>query len=127
VRNTSVEAYLHPMVHEIKITRSDLLSDLRNAAKRDSYRWLCCECFYVFPYGVAEPQEIPEEFGVWVLHGAVEDVKLELLRPARHSPCKFPFSAWMVLAKASPMVASENRVQPYLETIPKQAGSLLPG
>src|SRR5690606_1765534 len=81
VRNTSVEDYLYPAVHEIKVNRSDLLSDLRNAAKRESYRWLCCECFYVFPHGVAEAQEIPEEFGVWSLHGAIDDGRLELLRP----------------------------------------------
>lgn len=104
VRNTSVEDYLHPMVHEIKFSRADLLSDLRNTAKRLSYQWLCCECFYVFPHGVAEPQEIPSEFGVWILHGAIEDGHLELLRPAPHSPCKLPFTVWLTLAKAAPML-----------------------
>ena len=34
VRNTSVEAYLQPIVHEVKVSRADLLSDLRHAAKR---------------------------------------------------------------------------------------------
>ena len=103
VRDTSVENYLHPMVHEVKFSRADLLSDLRNSAKRLSYQWLCCECFYVFPYGVAEPREIPNEFGVWVLHGTIEDGQLELLRPAPHSPCKLPFSVWLTLAKAAPL------------------------
>lgn len=53
VRNTSVEAYLEPMVHEVKATRADLLSDLRQTAKREAYRWLCGECYYVFPASVA--------------------------------------------------------------------------
>jgi hypothetical protein len=97
-----VEDYLEPMVHEIKVNRADLLSDIRNAAKRESYRWLC-ECFYVFPCGIAEPEEIPEGFGVWALHGAIEDGRLELLRPARHSPCKLPFAVWLALAKVTPM------------------------
>ena len=38
VRHTSVEDYLQPMVHEVKISRTDLLSDLRHSAKRESYQ-----------------------------------------------------------------------------------------
>ena len=34
IRNTSVEAYVEPIVHEVKVTRADLLSDLRQLAKR---------------------------------------------------------------------------------------------
>ena len=59
VRRTSVEDYLQPMVHEVKVSRADLLSDLRHAAKRESYQWLSCETYYVLPAGVAEPHEIP--------------------------------------------------------------------
>ena len=102
VRHTSVEAYLQPMVHEVKVSRADLLSDFRHAAKRESYRWLSCESYYVFPAGVAEPDEVPPEFGVWVMNGTVESGTLELVRPARHAPCKLPFAMWMALAKATP-------------------------
>lgn len=102
VRHTSVETYLQPMVHEIKAGRADLLSDLRHAAKRESYQWLSCETYYVFPAGVAEPHEVPPEFGVWVLNGSIEGGTLELVRPARHAPCKLPFAVWMALAKAIP-------------------------
>ena len=102
VRHTSVEAYLQPMVHEVKVSRADLLSDLRHAAKRESYQWLSCETYYVFPAGVAEPDEVPQEFGVWVLNGTLESGTLDLLRPARHAPCKLPFAAWMALARATP-------------------------
>jgi hypothetical protein len=114
VRNTSVEEYLQPVVHEIKVSRADLLSDLRHAAKRESYQWLCSECFYVFPAGVAEIAEIPEEFGVWVLHGAVEDGRLELMRPARHRSCKLPFPVWLALAKATPVRLEEASAQAQL-------------
>ena len=102
VRHTSVEAYLQPMVHEVKVSRADLLSDLRHAAKRESYQWLSCETYYVFPAGVAEPEEVPQEFGVWVLNGTIESGTLEPVRPARHAPCKLPFAVWMALAKATP-------------------------
>ena len=102
VRHTSVEDYLQPRIHEVKVSRADLLSDLRHAAKRESYRWLSCETYYVFPAGVAEPDEVPQEFGVWVLNGTIESGKLDLVRPARHAPCKLPFAAWMALARATP-------------------------
>lgn len=102
VRHTSVEAYLQPVVHEIKVSRADLLSDLRHAAKRESYQWLCSACYYVFPVGVAKPNEIPTEFGVWVLHGDLDTGRLEQLRPARHAPHTVPFAVWMALARATP-------------------------
>jgi hypothetical protein len=102
VRHTSVEAYLQPVVHEIKVSRADLLSDLRNAAKRESYQWLCGACYYVFPAGIAKPNEIPEAFGVWVIHGDLDTGRLEQLRPARHSVRTLPFPVWMALARSAP-------------------------
>lgn len=108
IRNTSVDHYLHPVVHEIKSSRADLLSDLRNPAKRGAYRWLSCETYYVFPAGVAAPEEIPEEFGVWVLDGAADDGAFEFVRPARHSACRLPFAVWMALAKATPVYDDDS-------------------
>jgi len=108
VRQTTVEDYLHPMVHEVKASRADLLSDLRHAGKRQSYQWLCSECHYVFPAGIAEPQEIPEAFGVWLLHGDLNSGRLECARPARHVACKLPFAVWMALARAAPEPAQDE-------------------
>ncbi len=114
VRRTSNPNYLHPVVHEIKVSRADLLSDLRHTAKRNSYQWLASECHYVFPHGMAEPQELPEELGVWVIHGDIETGRLEMLRPARHAPCTLPFDVWMALAKASPVRRPLERSQAEL-------------
>lgn len=114
VRRTSNPNYLHPVVHEIKVSRADLLSDLRHQAKRSSYQWLASECHYVFPHGLAEPQELPEELGVWVIHGDIETGRLEMLRPARHAPCTLPFDVWMALAKASPVRRPLERSQAEL-------------
>ena len=114
VRRTSNPNYLHPVVHEIKVSRADLLSDLRHQAKRSSYQWLASECHYVFPHGLAEPQELPEELGVWVVHGDIETGRLEMLRPARHAPCTLPFDVWMALAKASPVRRPLERSQAEL-------------
>lgn len=106
LRRTSNPAYLQPMVHEIKVSRADLFSDLRNKAKRASYQWLCSECYYVFPAGMAEPKELPEELGVWVMHSDADGSRLEMLRPARHAPCTLPFDVWMALAQATPLEAA---------------------
>lgn len=114
VRNTSVEAYLHPVVHEIKVSRADLFSDLRHAAKRASYQWLCCECHYVFPAGMAQPEELPSELGVWVVHGDTDTGRLEQLRPARHTGCTLPFSVWLALAKATPWQPERDPRQAHL-------------
>ena len=111
VRRTSVEDYLQPMVHEVKVSRAELLSDLRHAAKRESYQWLSCETYYVLPAGVAEPHEIPEAFGVWLLNGPIDSGTLDLARPARHAPCKLPFPVWMALAKATPAGMDGEAVQ----------------
>ena len=111
VRRTSVEDYLQPMVHEVKVTRADLLSDLRHAAKRECYQWLSCESYYVLPAGVAEPHEIPEAFGVWLLNGPIDSGTFDLARPARHVPCKLPFPVWMALAKATPAGLDGEAVQ----------------
>lgn len=118
VRNTSVPAYLQPMVHEIKASRADLLSDLRHHAKRQAYQWLCEECYYVFPEGIAEPDEIPEHFGIWVLRGGLDHKaggdRFELLRPARHAPCTLPFAVWLALCKATPLRRDDEVAQAQL-------------
>lgn len=107
VRHTSVEAYLQPVVHEIKVSRADLLSDMRNEVKRAAYLALAGECYYVLAAGIAEPEEIPAEFGVIVAHGEHFDGPLELLRLApRRAPFpdgRLPFGVWMALARAVPV------------------------
>ncbi len=118
VRHTSVERYLQPMVHEIKVSRADLLSDLRHHAKRAAYQGLCSECHYVFPAGVAEPEELPPDLGVWVLHGDVDSGRLEMLRPAQHVACTLPFAVWMALAQASPLRPEWPELQAQLGAPP---------
>ena len=99
IRHTSVEAYLQPVVHEIKVNRADLLSDLRGAAKRAAYLQLSSECWYVIRDGIAAPDEIPSECGVLV---ATEGA-LEVARPAPKRSMQMPFGLWMALARATPL------------------------
>lgn len=99
VRHTTVEDYLEPVVHEIKVRRADLLSDLKREAKRAAYLQLCGECWYVIREGIAHADEVPPECGVIVARDGVLDVA----RPAPKRAMRLPFHAWMVLAKATPV------------------------
>jgi hypothetical protein len=99
IRRTTVEAYLQPIVHEVKVRRADLLSDLRHAAKRAAYLQLSSECWYVIREGIARPEEIPSECGVLVATAA----GLDVARPAPRRPMQMPFGVWMALARATPV------------------------
>lgn len=105
IRHTSVESYVEPIVHEIKVRRADLLADLRQAAKRAAYRDLG-ECWYVLGCdakgrAIAEPEEVPAECGVMV---AEASGRLTVARPAqRPARAGLPFGVWMALAKATPV------------------------
>jgi hypothetical protein len=99
IRHTSVEAYLAPVVHEVKVQRADLLGDLRNPDKRAAYLQLSSECWYVIRAGIAEPDEIPPECGVLV----AGDTELMVARPAPKRVPQMGFGVWMALARATPL------------------------
>ena len=99
IRHTTVEDYLEPVVHEIKVRRADLLGDLKREAKRAAYLQLAGECWYVIREGIAEPDEIPTECGVLV----ARDGALDVARPAPRRAMRLPFHAWMVLGRATPI------------------------
>jgi hypothetical protein len=98
IRNTTVEDYVEPAVHEIKVRRADLLGDLRRPDKHEAYLALAGECWYVLGEGVGDERDIPSSCGVMVMaQGA-----LQVLRPAPRRAAKVPFTTWMALAKADP-------------------------
>ena len=99
IRHTTVEAYLEPVVHEVKVHRADLLGDLRQPAKRAAYLQMAGECWYVIRAGIARPDEIPPECGVLV----ATDTALDVARPAPRRALRLPFDAWMALARATPV------------------------
>ena len=99
IRNTTVEDYLEPVVHEVKVQRSDLLADLKREAKRAAYLQLGGECWYVIRDGIARAEEIPPECGVLV----ASETALDVARPAPKRALRLPFGAWMALARATPV------------------------
>ena len=99
IRHTTVEAYLEPIVHEVKVRRAYLLGDLRQAGKRAAYLQMSSECWYVIRAGIARPEEIPPECGVLV----ATETALDVARPAPRRAMRLPFDAWMALARAAPV------------------------
>ncbi len=110
VRHTSVEAYLEPVVHEIKVSRADLLGDLKRPDKRAAYLSLGGACWYVLgqdargrPIGSAD--EVPSECGV--MH--CEEGRLVVARAApRRAMARLPFAVWMALARATPWLPPDD-------------------
>jgi len=115
IRNTSVATYVDPIVHEVKVRRADLLSDLRNEAKRAAYLDLG-ECWYVLGCDargrpIAQADEVPPECGVMFVEGA----RLVVARAApRRQRSGLPFGVWMSLAKATPLPVSDDNPQAML-------------
>lgn len=116
IRNTSVEAYVEPVVHEIKVKRSDLLDDLRRPEKRGAYLDLGGECWYVLSCDargrpIAAADEVPPECGVMQVEGR----RLVVARAAPRRPRQtLPFGVWVALAKATPVTGLRDDEQGLL-------------
>ena len=116
IRNTTVETYVDPIVHEIKVQRSDLLGDLRRIDKRTAYLDLGGECWYVLgcdakgrPIGTVD--EVPAQCGVMFMESGRLVVARSAPRRIRQS---LPLGVWMALAKATPVAGLNDGVQGLL-------------
>lgn len=116
IRRSSVEAYLEPVVHEIKVSRADLLGDLKRPAKRAAYLAMAGACWYVLGLDakgrpIAKAHEVPPECGVMI----ASDTQLEVLRPApRRAVERLPLQVWMSLAQAAPAARPADDAQGWL-------------
>jgi hypothetical protein len=123
IRNSSVEAYLQPIVHEIKVSRADLLGDLKQPAKRAAYLAMAGECWYVLGTTakgkpIAEPEEVSAECGVMICEGE----RLVVARPApRGAMARLPFHVWMSLARSQPASVGDEDAQGCLAPLPTTA------
>ena len=119
LRHTSVEAYLQPTVHEIKVSRADLLGDLKRPDKRAAYLQMGGACWYVLGRDargrpIAQPDEVPPECGVMQCD---DGERLAVLRPAPRRPVeRLPFHVWMALARATPLLPPEDGQGDLVET-----------
>lgn len=116
IRRSSVEAYLEPVVHEIKVSRADLLGDLRKPAKRAAYLAMAGAVWYVLGEDargrpIARAEEVPPECGVLQVQGGSWVVARNAPRRAVE---RLPFHMWMALAQAGPHIRSEGDEQARL-------------
>lgn len=97
IRHTTVEDYVEPIVHEVKVRRADLLADLRRESKRAAYLALSSQCWYVLKAGIGAADDVPPECGVMVAH----EGHFEVQRPAPRRALRLPHGVWMALARAN--------------------------
>lgn len=109
IRHTSVANYLEPIVHEIKVSRADLLGDLKSKDKRDSYLDVGGQCWYVLGCDckgrpIGQEDDVPPECGVMI----AEPDRLHVARnAAKRSAREKPFAIWMALAQATPVKSGD--------------------
>ncbi len=110
IRHTTREDWVEPIVHEIKVRRADLLSDLRHEGKRRAYLGLASQCWYVLKAGIGSADDVPADCGVLIAHEQV----LELARPAPRRAMQLPLATWMMLARANAEPAPDDDGQRLL-------------
>lgn len=96
IRHTTLEDQVEPIAHEIKVSRADLLSDLRRQAKAAAYLAVASQCWYVLRAGIADAEEVPAAYGV-IFAG---ERGLDVARPAPRRALRLPLAVWMALARA---------------------------
>jgi hypothetical protein len=114
IRNTSVARYVEPVVHEVKVSRADLLSDLRKPAKRQAYLDLGGQCWYVLGRdgrgrAIGDADDVPAECGV--LSEGEDGVLAVQRNAARRERLSLPFHVWMALARATPCAGLDTEAQ----------------
>jgi hypothetical protein len=113
IRHTTVEDYTEPVAHEIKVSRADLLSDLRSVNKGAAYLAVSSQCWYVLRAGIAEPDEVPPAFGVML----AEPDRLIVARPAPRRAMRPPFAVWMALSRANAEPPPDDDGQAFLAPV----------
>lgn len=111
IRDTTVEAHLQPIVHEIKMNRADLMDELKRPEKMAAYLTIASHVYYVLALDakgrpIATADEVPAEYGVMVAN----DNGVEILRPAPKQPfTSLQFGMWMALVKAPPIQCQSDQ------------------
>jgi hypothetical protein len=99
LRVTSNANALEVAIHEIKVSRADLLTELRKPSKGAAYAALSGQTWFVLQAGIGQPEELPAHYGVWLAH----PTHFELVRPAQQRAHQPDFATWLALARACPL------------------------
>lgn len=103
IRNSSKPHYLEPVVHEIKVSRADLMGDLKNPDKRAAYLDVGGQCWY--PLG-GSPQhlhaiDISQQYSAFQRYFLGLSNGFFLGVASQRAVENLPFGVWMSLVKAS--------------------------
>lgn len=96
IRNTTVEAYVESLVHEIKVQRADLLSERKKPEKRAGILALASGCDSVLAKDIGPADGVPPECGVII----ATQTQLVVARHAPRRAMSLAFHHWMSLTKA---------------------------
>ncbi len=99
LRPSSKPEGLEVAIHEIKVSRADLLAELRKPDKSAAYAALSGQTCFVLAAGIAQLDEIPPAHGVWFAH----PTHFELARPAPRRAHLPDFASWLALARSCPL------------------------
>jgi len=110
LRPSSKPEGLEVAIHEIKVSRADLLTELRRPSKSAAYAALSGQTCFVLAAGIAEVDEIPATYGVWFAH----PTHFELARPAPRRAHYPDFASWLELARHSPLAPGLDDAQARL-------------
>jgi hypothetical protein len=104
LRDVAYSDHLHPVIHEIKVRRADLLCDLRDGAKRAGYQALSAAFYYVIVEGIADPGEIPSDCGLIV---ATRDGLVPARRPTTRV-AQLSAAQWLSIARRAALPADPD-------------------
>ncbi|MBX3608488.1 MAG: hypothetical protein KF871_01215 [Hydrogenophaga sp.] len=109
IRRSSRPDWLEPVVHEIKVSRADLLADLRQEAKRAAYLAMSGALWYVLGRdargrAIGGADDVPAECGVML--DTAEGWQVARDAPRRAVPA-LPHHVWLALAQAAPVVGDD--------------------
>jgi hypothetical protein len=70
---------------EIKISKSDFLNEFKKPNKRRPALFFSNEFYFVAPYGLLKPEEIPSDCGLMEFDPESKDIKIKITAPFRES------------------------------------------
>lgn len=125
VAKTLNEKTLRPIIHEVKASRADLLSDIKRPSKREGYLQLAERVFYVVPEGLATAEDIPAECGLML---ALPDGQLKIAKRAPKSALQQPLTTlqWMALTLRLAGLNAATEANPPFHTFDESPMELQP-
>lgn len=100
---------LHPFIHEVKVSRTDFLNEVKNTKKLSLYSQLAERVFFACPEGLISKKEVPEGYGL--IYEKEQNVFSLVKRAAEGSISKYRTAMWMRLVlKQGQTLRARNKV-----------------